>query len=478
MTKTPRRKIADLSMENIRRAAASSVLVLSHEAIGKSVLLSDAVENEFVKVAVEDAETKPAVVGKKQVGNVAVVRVSGPLAQHAIADMCGYVDGYDAITARFMSALNTDAVAVLLVIDSPGGDAAGIEQATQRMAAAAEKAGKPVVTYVDEMAASGGYWLAAALSDKIVVPPAGQVGSIGCISGFVDETGALEQAGVKVTLIRVPDGKADGHPYAPIADLAMERGLRECSAIADTFFKMVATTRKIAVDKVRGFNADMFRGQVAVDLKLADKVGSLEDALQEAAKLGRASARKKASVMIEEIAAPLMISSEDSETVKKLCGIFGATSNLDLISKAAAAHDAKSAIEISKAEAAKLADEVKALRKQVDDTKAAAMIREAESDCRVRQDNKQSTVAFYEQFGLEGLKTFLAALPPLPSARKVEEPKREPAETLAVLVKAAEADEAKAPTVSEDASKWSRAQKVAYAEKHGWDAYRKLAGRG
>lgn len=97
-------------------------------------------------------------VATPQPATVAIVGIEGPLAQRAIYDLCGYVDGYDAIAARLQIALeNPDVGAVVLRIDSPGGDAQGLEEAVRRMRLAVEQSGKPCMVYVDELAASAAY---------------------------------------------------------------------------------------------------------------------------------------------------------------------------------------------------------------------------------------------------------------------------------------------------------------------------------
>lgn len=223
---------------------------------------------------------------------VAIVSVIGPLAQRAVADLCGYVDGYDAVTARFAKAIQAPEVgAVVLRIDSPGGDVAGLEEAIGRMVELRKKSRKPVYAYVDELAASAAYWLAAGVSDSgVFVPGSGLVGSIGAIGALVDATKAAEAEGLKVTLVRDPAGKAEAHPYGPDQALAEERLGKLVAAAAGRFTDAVASLRGLKAAAVRGLNGALLEGEQAVTGKLADGVASLEDVVAMAA--AEASRRK------------------------------------------------------------------------------------------------------------------------------------------------------------------------------------------
>lgn len=278
----------------LMQASASPVLALAPHVIGATVAMSD-------------GEPDPS----ERRGALAVVRVHGPLAQRAVEDLCAYVDGYDAVEARLSLALESDAEAVLLVIDSPGGDVAGLEEAVTRMRAAKDRSGKRVVCYVDELAASAAYWIAAAVADEIVVPPSGQVGSIGAIGAMMDATGALEKEGLRMTLIREPNGKAEAHPYGPVSPLAEERLQALVSAAAGRFYRAVSSARDLPTKEVRALNGALLTGRAAVEAGLADRVGSVDDAAGMAGtkpRKGRGNMKLQATV-----AAMLKLDAETTE---------------------------------------------------------------------------------------------------------------------------------------------------------------------
>lgn len=217
-------------------------------------------------------------------GSVGIMAIEGPLAQKGQAHLCGFVDGYDWIESRFSGLMSDpDVGAVVMLIDSPGGDVAGLEEAVRRMRAMQKRSGKPVYAYVNELAASAAYWLAT-IADEITVPVAGRVGSIGCIGAWIDETAALEASGIDVHVFRDPPGKAAGSAVRPVAELADERTASEVRSAASRFTAAVVKHRGMTERKVRGLDGDVLTGQAAVDAGLADKVGTLEGVLEQAGK--------------------------------------------------------------------------------------------------------------------------------------------------------------------------------------------------
>lgn len=270
------KKIVDLTGDALLRAGASNVLAIDEAVAGKSLaLLADA-----------PAPEEPA----NQIG---VVRIEGPLAQRALLDeMCAYVDGYDAITERLGAVLAAPEVAgAVLVIDSPGGDVAGLSEGVRRMREMVEQSGKPVVAFVDELAASAAYWIAAGVADEIHVPEGGRVGSIGCIGAWVDPSKAFERAGIVWHVHRDPAGKAEMMPAAPLAKLADERAIERVKTNSARFIAAMAARRGVDEAAIRGLNAAVLEARAAVDAKLADVVGTLEGAADRA--LSMAQKRQK-----------------------------------------------------------------------------------------------------------------------------------------------------------------------------------------
>lgn len=265
----------------LTRAGASAFLAVAPRLLGSMLTLP--VEHPRVELRQRAAEKAPA--SKPQ--TIAIVSIDGPLEQRAEDHLCGYADGYDAIAERFGAACeDPDVAAVVLRINSPGGDLAGLEEGVRRMQEARDASGKPVLAYVDELVASAAYWIAAAVaSGGIFLPTAGQVGSIGVIGAVVDMTGALEQEGIAVTFVRDPPGKAESHPYGPNVELAQARLGRSIADASGRFAAAMSAARGLSVEAIRALDADVLEGPAAVMAGLANAVASFEEVLTMAANL-------------------------------------------------------------------------------------------------------------------------------------------------------------------------------------------------
>lgn len=205
---------------------------------------------------------------------VALVGIRGPLKHHA--ERWG-LDSYEAIRGRVVEALEAKPKAVVLCIDSPGGDANGCMDVAREIRALAARAGVPLYAHVEGTCASAAYALACA-AERIVVSPSAVVGSIGVIDALVDVTGQDAMFGVRFELIASGARKTDGNPHSPITDEAKFAARERVGDLADLFFGLVAESRAGATpDALRGLEAGLVVGAKAVGLKLADEVKTLPE---------------------------------------------------------------------------------------------------------------------------------------------------------------------------------------------------------
>lgn len=223
-----------------------------------------------------DYEQSPAsAVALASDGDVAVVMVMGPLTHHGV---WWGGDTYDAIEERVAAALATSASTVVMKIDSPGGEVDGAFECARTLRLMAAAAGKRLVAYVDEIAASAAYALACAAS-AIYLPASARVGSIGVIEVVLDATAADAREGLRFDLVTSGARKADGNPHAPLTDEARARLQAEVDGFARLFFELVAGARGLSVDDVAAQQAAIYRGSDAVAMRLADAVASWDEAL-------------------------------------------------------------------------------------------------------------------------------------------------------------------------------------------------------
>ena len=171
----------------------------------------------------------------------------------------------------------SQAKAVIVHVDSPGGTTAGSEQLYKALRGVAEK--KPVVVVVDGMAASGGY-IAALSSDYIVAQQTSLVGSIGVLFQYPNVSELLKTIGVKMEEIKSSPLKAAPNgfePTSPEARAAIEAIVKDSF---DWFKGMVGDRRKLAgeaLDKVS--DGRVFTGRQAAENGLINEIGDEKTAI-------------------------------------------------------------------------------------------------------------------------------------------------------------------------------------------------------
>lgn len=219
--------------------------------------------------------------GNTYADGVGVVCIDGPLMQRG----GWWWDGYESIAYRVNSALTRPGVRVVaLKINSPGGVAAGCFEAAKQIRANAAAAGVPVVAFVDEMACSAAYALACAASE-IWMPPSGAVGSVGVIATYHDLNQMFKDAGIRHVILTSGKAKADGHPGAPFSKDVVDRLRKPVDHLAGLFFQLVGQQRRMTSDAVKALEAEVFWGQSALGVGLADRMGSLADFMAYAQRL-------------------------------------------------------------------------------------------------------------------------------------------------------------------------------------------------
>jgi signal peptide peptidase SppA len=203
------------------------------------------------------------------VDGVAVIPIQGVLVHGNAYSWWGQTS-YGTIRACLdLAVADAEVRAILLHVDSPGGEVAGCFDLADHIYAL--RAVKPVAAIVDECACSAAYALACA-AEKILAPRSAVIGSIGVITMHLDVTAALEQAGLKVTTIQFGGRKSDSYSTTPLSDDARDRMQADVDRLGEMFVALVARNRGLDADKVRATEAGVFLGQAAVEQGLADAV--------------------------------------------------------------------------------------------------------------------------------------------------------------------------------------------------------------
>ncbi|GAA4611366.1 S49 family peptidase [Saccharopolyspora hordei] len=171
---------------------------------------------------------------------------------------------------------------VVLSVNSPGGAPTQSALVADRIRELAAEKDVPVLAYCEDVAASGGYWLACA-ADEVYAHPTSIVGSVGVVSASFGLTGLIEKLGVERRVYTAGDHKVRLDPFSPEKeeDVAWLRGLQ--GELHEQFQDWV---RKRRGSKLNGSEDDLFSGEVwtgskAAELGLVDGVGSLRQIVKE-----------------------------------------------------------------------------------------------------------------------------------------------------------------------------------------------------
>ncbi len=216
-----------------------------------------------------DPRTERAIAARN--GAVALISVRGVIVPRERSDSRAYGEvGAENLASRVEAAVADPKVkAIILDVDSPGGNVFGVHEAAARIKAARGK--KPIVAHADFLMASAAYWLATA-ADEVIASPSALVGSVGVISMHADISKLLADFGVKVTAIAEPAEKADGNMFEPLTDTARTTIHDRISAYYGDFAGAVMRARNASAADVRKNYVGVHPAPVALKFGMIDKI--------------------------------------------------------------------------------------------------------------------------------------------------------------------------------------------------------------
>jgi serine protease SohB len=175
-----------------------------------------------------------------------------------------------------------NAKAVALAINSPGGSAVQSHLIFRRIRQLAEENARPVIAFVEDVAASGGYMIACA-ADEIVCDSSSILGSIGVVGGTFGFNRLIEKVGIERRLYTSGERKAMLDPFLPEKPEDVERLKAIQREIHEGFIALVKSRRggALAGPEETLFSGEYWTGRRSLELGIADRVGDLRSTLRE-----------------------------------------------------------------------------------------------------------------------------------------------------------------------------------------------------
>lgn len=224
---------------------------------------------------------------------IALVKVEGMLitADSIVDEINNYAD-------------DSSVKAILIRIDSPGGGVVASQEIFNAVLNARKQGKKKVVISMGSVAASGGYYIAAA-GDRIVANPGTLTGSIGVKMEFANLEKLLEKIGVRGMVVKAGEYKDIGSPFREMTEPEKKLLQAVIDDVHSQFIEAVAKGRNLPEADVRAIaDGRIFTGRQALHLKLVDQLGDLEDSILVAAEL--AGIKGKPKVVKKEKKVPFL----------------------------------------------------------------------------------------------------------------------------------------------------------------------------
>lgn len=222
---------------------------------------------------VAGSDGQPVGVAQNLIG---VINLSGAMVNRPMPGASGPGPvSYAAVRDTFDELLNDDAVtSIILRLDTPGGMASGCFDLVDHIFEARGR--KPVYALVDDHAYSAGFALASAC-DEIWISRTGGVGSVGVVCYHHDWSGNNAQIGLKVTPLFAGARKVDFNPNFPLSEEAHAEAMADLEDLLTLFVDTVARNLGMDAGAVRATEAATYRGQAAVTVGFATRLGTWHD---------------------------------------------------------------------------------------------------------------------------------------------------------------------------------------------------------
>jgi signal peptide peptidase SppA len=229
-------------------------------------------------------------------GAIAVIPVYGLIMHRPQMDMSGPGGtSVQVLAAQIRQAVDDPNVgSIVMDFDTPGGDTDGVDELAAEIYQLRKQ--KKITAVSNCLCASAGYYLASQCSE-VVASPSSMTGSIGVYCMHEDDSEALAKEGIKLSIIKFGENKAEGNNIEPLSDMARQHMQEMVDTFGVMFEKAVARGRGISKDEVHSKfgQGRVFDAKQALKIGMVDRVATLDEVL------GLSSSQRTGSMRSEEI---------------------------------------------------------------------------------------------------------------------------------------------------------------------------------
>lgn len=212
-----------------------------------------------------------------QAGKIGIINIHGSLTNKPIESMCGATGtSYAGLMDQMCSLIDVGCKTIVLDISSGGGEAFNCFQTADAMRDMADKNDVYVISYVQDCAASAAYALCV-MADEVVCHPQGCVGSVGVLVALMNNSKALEKAGLSRTFITAGENKIPFDANGDFRDGFLADIQDQVDDLYDQFCSHVSDYTGLSVEDIKATEASMYRAPKALEMGLINSIQTNEE---------------------------------------------------------------------------------------------------------------------------------------------------------------------------------------------------------
>lgn len=245
--------------------------LITSDSLEKILTYLDLRNNQLIDQVEDDEENTDDSADK--IGNVGYIKVHGALTYKPVMGMCGEVQGtsYIGLLEQVESLIEEGVSVIVMDFSSPGGQASHINEYSKAIRKLATDNNVELIAYVDEMACSGGYWLACEC-DEVIANPDSTIGSIGVVVALTDFSVAMEKAGIKRVFITAGANKVPFDTEGKFKPEFLAKVQKEVDDLNEKFAAHVSEQTGLSVQEVKDLSADTFTAEEALSIGLINSI--------------------------------------------------------------------------------------------------------------------------------------------------------------------------------------------------------------